>query len=713
MIYNNTTVYNAGTNENLFGASAKVTAAVTEALVTLNSYPEPDATPLRVALAKKLNVSPAQLMVGSGSGELISLLVQAYCYPYHESEILSVSPTFPLYQMEARDFGVRYKAVPLDSSYNFRLDDLLQAVTASTKLCFISNPNNPTGTYLSVSDLQRLVRELPAHVALVLDEAYVEYASAPDFASALPLLQERNNLIVLRTFSKVYGLASLRVGYMVAQEKVIEKVKPLKQPFNVNHLAQIAAETALQDEAFLQSTIQETAAGKAHLQLILDKVGIQHWSSEGNFLYVDAGLPVRPLCQQLHQQGILVRPGEDLFSLRITIGTQKHQNYLQHILKTMLAPNNLLEDKSLAQILETGQAFANPEEADFRRATEALASLANKAGTPAERIALAYTRAFHACQQDESLYSGNLYSSDFGELDMISAFGVLVKSTPLVTFGHMFANLTIMHAVANAQEIHVLDLGIGSGVQWYHLLDQLANRPGGAPKVRITGIDIAAATGAPEHRLQETGKRLMEYAASLNIVATYSCIATKLEEFDLRTLTFPANETLVINSALTLHHIPDQLTVTPDQRDKVLKQIKALKPAVFTLTEPDSEHNKLEFMPRLRESLRHYYTVFDVLDTLLPAEMSERQIIEQEFFGREIINVTSCEGLARVERHERNEAWQRRLTRLGFTPYEEQDLAEDLTYALRLHENFSLVANGAGYTLHWKGTPVISSTAWV
>ncbi|MCC9135507.1 histidinol-phosphate transaminase [Pontibacter silvestris] len=713
MIYKNTAVYNAGTNENLFGASAKVTAAVTEALVTLNSYPEPDATPLREALAQKLSVRSTQIIVGSGSGELISLLVQAYCYPFHESAILSVRPTFPLYQMEARDFGVRYEAISLDSSYNIQVDDLLYAVNDSTRLCFISNPNNPTGSCLSVADLKRLIQELPAHVTLVLDEAYIEYASSPDFGSALPFLQERDNLVVLRTFSKVYGLASLRVGYMVAQEATIDKVKQLKQPFNVNHLAQIAAATALQDEDFLQYTLQETATGKAHLQSVLDKLGIQYWPSEGNFLYVDAGLPARPLCQQLQQQGVLVRLGEDSFSLRITIGTKKHQDYLHHILKTMLTPSHLLEEQPLAQILETGQALADSQKADFRSATETLASFANKAGTPAERIALAYTRAFQACQQDGSLYSGNLYSSDFGELDMISAFGVLVKSTPLVTFGHMFANLTIVNAVANAQEVHILDLGIGSGVQWFHLLDQLAARPGGAPKIRFTGIDIAAATGAPEHRLQETGNRLMQHAASLNINATYSCIATKLEEFDLRTLTFTPSETLVINSALTLHHIFDQLVKSPDQRDGVLKQIKALSPTVFTLTEPDSEHNKLEFMPRLRESLRHYYTVFDVLGTLLPADMPERQVIEQEFFGREIINVTSCEGAARVERHERNEAWQRRLTRLGFIPYEEQDMAEDLIYALRLHENFTLVPNGAGYTLHWKGTPVISSTAWV
>jgi hypothetical protein len=295
---------------------------------------------------------------------------------------------------------------------------------------------------------------------------------------------------------------------------------------------------------------------------------------------------------------------------------------------------------------------------------------------------------------------------------MIAAFNVLVNATPLVSFGHRFANHIILSAIADAREVYLLDLGIGSGLQWFHLMEQLAALPQGAPNLHLTGIDIPAAEGDPDQRLRETGIRLQEHARRLDINFSYEGIASKLEEIDLTTLAIAPDQALVVNSALTLHHIPDQLVAEPDERDRVLHQIKALCPQVFTLTEPDSEHNKLDYLPRLRESLRHYYTVFDVLDTLLPPDMPERQVIEQEFFGREIINVVSCEGSQRVERHERNEAWQRRLVRAGFSPVQHPDLIPLLTEELQLHPGFSLEYNGAGYTLHWKGTNVIAATAW-
>lgn len=268
-------VYNGAANENLFGASSKVTAALQDAIAQVHSYPTPDAAPLRQAIAYHLGLQPSQIAVGSGSAELISLLVRAFCQPFAESNVVSVAPTYPLYQMEAAALGVTFKPAPLNSKYEFDIDCLLRQVDGNTRLVFLSNPNNPTGGYLTYAQLERLLQEIPPQVLLVLDEAYVEFVTAPDFAKALPYLAQHANLVVLRTFSKAYGLASLRVGYMVAQEQLLARLLPAKQPFNVNQLAQIGAVIALEDEEHLAYTLTETAIGKAHLQQLLDAEGVQ------------------------------------------------------------------------------------------------------------------------------------------------------------------------------------------------------------------------------------------------------------------------------------------------------------------------------------------------------------------------------------------------------------------------------------------------------
>ena len=706
-------IYQAAFNENLFGVSPKVKEALHDALAGIYSYPQPDAEPLRCAIAEKTGIDPAEIVVGSGSAELISLLVRACCKPFHESVVLSVSPTYPLYQQESEALGVTYRAVPLNSCFNLEVDYLLAQVDAKTSLCFISNPNNPTGTYLNRRQLEQLIQEMPAHVTLVLDEAYIEYTSAADYADALHYRHQRDNLVILRTFSKAYGLASLRVGYMIAQGEVLQRVLRIKQPYNVNQLAQVAALASLQDSQFLQYTLQATAAGKRHLQQELDKLGVQYWPSEGNFLLIDAGIPAQRIYDHLLKHGIQVRETTDPYALRITIGKQEHQNHLIAVLKKLLQPTMLIDHPKIAKIVETGQFFIdNTDDYTLTVTTDNLLDLSTDAGDSTDRITYAFAKAFSARNSQATSHAGNLYSSTYGVMDMISAFNVLVRETPLVTFGHIYANLSIAQAVADASHIHIIDLGIGGGLQWLHLLDLLAARNGKTPSLHITGIDIPAPGNNPEIKLHMTGEMLAKHAATLGIHFSYTGVAARLEDMNLSDLNINDNETLVINAALMLHHIPDQLVNQQNERDRVLLQIKKLQPRIFTLTEPDSEHNKLEFMPRLRESLRHYYTVFDVLDTLLPKHMPERLIIEQEFFGREIINVVSCEGAARVERHERSEAWFNRMKSIGFTPVVQENLFKPLTDTLNLHENFELVPVEAGYILHWKGTPIIASTAW-
>ena len=708
----NFTTYHAAANENLFGTSPKVTEAIHSALLHVNSYPAPDAAGLRNTIATRLGISPEEIIVGSGSAELISLLVRTFCGQNADTSILTLRPTYPLYRHEAQVLQVPFREVPLTSSYAVDVAALLKKIDATTRLCFLCNPNNPTGTYLPRPQLEYLLRHLPPHVILVVDEAYVEYVTAPDYADALAYLPEYSNLIMLRTFSKAYGLASLRIGYMVAQEELIRQVLQVKQPYNVNQLAQVAAQAAFEDDTFLEQTLVSTQAGKSHLEQALQRLGVHYWPSQGNFLLLDAGIKAEVVYNHLLQHGIQARLTEDPYTLRITVGREEHQHHLIFMLEDILNPASLQQHPLLAQVLETGAAIQQaPPEAASEITNRLFSAAANEDGAEG-RIALAFARAFAARAQQASHDAGNLYNSSYGVMDMIAAFNVLVNSTPLVTFGHRFANHVILSAIAGEREVYLLDLGIGSGLQWFHLMEQLAALPEGAPTLHLTGIDIPAVSGDPDQRLRETGERLQQHARRLGIDFSYQGIASKLEEIDLTALPVAPSQVLVVNSALTLHHIPDQLVAEPDERDRILLQIKALRPRVFTLTEPDSEHNKLDYLPRLRESLRHYYTVFDVLDTLLPPDLPERQIIEEEFFGREITNVVSCEGNRRVERHERDEAWQRRLVRTGFSPVQHPDLASLLTTELQLHPDFSLVPNGAGYTLHWKGTNIIAATAW-
>jgi histidinol-phosphate aminotransferase len=707
--------YYAASNENLFGASPQVRIALQQALAQVHSYPQPDAADLRHALASKLGVYPEQLVIGNGSAELISLLVRRFCGHPKAGEVLALSPSYPLYRHEANALQVPFKEAPLTSSYHVDIEALLRQVNAATRLLFLCNPNNPTGTYLSQEKLTQLLGELPPHVVLVVDEAYIEYATAPDCANALSLLPGFSNLVVLRTFSKAYGLASVRIGYMIAQRELIQQVLEVKQPYNVNQLAQVAAMAALEDEQFLAQTVKDTQAGKADLAAGLQQLGLHYWPSQGNFLLLDAGIDAQKVYDYLLANNITVRRTDDSYTLRLTIGPETHQLYLLSTLQALLHPANLYPQQPLlAQVLQTGYGLPSLPTEAVQQTIGDLAARAASRPDAEGRIALAFARAFAARSLRDTANAGNLYASSYGMMDMISAFGVLVTATPLVTFGHRFANHSILAAIAGKTDVYLLDLGIGSGLQWFHLIEQLAALPGEKPVLHLTGIDIPDNSSPdPLQKLSETGERLMMHAQQLGLSFSYTCIGTRLEDFDLSTLSISPAQTLVVNAALTLHHLADELVSQPDLRDQVLQQIIALRPAVFTLTEPDSEHNRLDFLPRLRESLRHYHTVFDVLDTLLPPAMPERQIIEQEFFGREIMNVVGCEGSARVERHERDEAWQRRLIRNGFTAAPQQDIGLELAQELALHPSFSLVPNGAGYTLHWKGTNIIASTAWV
>jgi hypothetical protein len=232
--------------------------------------------------------------------------------------------------------------------------------------------------------------------------------------------------------------------------------------------------------------------------------------------------------------------------------------------------------------------------------------------------------------------------------------------------------------------------------------------------VRLTGIDIPAPGPDPTQRLREVAARVQHHADVLGVPFVCEMIASPVEEVDVAAIQQHADEALVINAAFALHHIAadDGVADPAHSRDAVLCRLHGLHPRLLMLVEPDAEHNGLPFVPRVREALAHYLTVFDALDVLLPADRPERTIIEQAFFGREMLNIIAGEGTQRVERHERHTSWQRRLMTSNFTAIDLWHLRSHLERSLKLTPPFDLLRASGGLSLAWKDVPLVAVSAW-
>ena len=324
-------------NENPYGPSPEAIEAVAGALLDLHRYPDPRGHDLRKALAAHHGLSSEELGLGNGSNELIDLICRVFAS--RGEHVVFGHPSFPCYRIAAIAQELDYTAVPLRDSLHWSVDDLLDAVTPATKLLFVANPNNPTGSYIAGTELQRLLRLLPARVLAVIDEAYVEYADAVDFTPATELRHTRQRLAVLRTFSKAYGLAALRVGYVVGTRDLIAHLDRLRAPFNVGTAGQVAARVALGDQAHLRSSVGATIRDRAKLAKELEATGLRVAPSQANFVLVDMGRPGREVYEALLRDGVIVRPmPEPLESwIRVTVGlpleTERFLRSLRGVLK--------------------------------------------------------------------------------------------------------------------------------------------------------------------------------------------------------------------------------------------------------------------------------------------------------------------------------------------------------------------------------------------
>jgi histidinol-phosphate aminotransferase len=334
------TLVKLASNETPFPPHPQVLEAIERELRTLNRYPDPDKGALRRKLAGRFELPAARVAVGNGSCELLLSAGEALLEP--GAEVVYAWPSFSIYPHLAAASGARAVTVPLDEDGRHDLDAMAREVTHATRMVIVCNPNNPTGTALPVDALDAFVGSLPRHVAVILDEAYVEFSTLQDPDESLPLLKKHANLVLLRTFSKVYGLCGLRVGYSLAgSDDFRDAVDVVRQPFSVNALALAAAAEALEHQDEVAVRVERTAIERLHIQEELGERGLSTSESEANFSWVSLGdVDEAAVLQGLAERGVIVRGGSALGSpghLRVTYGTRSENDRFLAALDEVLA----------------------------------------------------------------------------------------------------------------------------------------------------------------------------------------------------------------------------------------------------------------------------------------------------------------------------------------------------------------------------------------
>jgi len=315
-------------NENPFGPSPKALKAIAKEAKKLQVYPDQKATLLRAALAKKFQLAPENFICGNGSDDIMQTIAATYLNP--GDEVIISKNTFSVYELVSRIFAGRLVFVET-KNYEIDLERIAQAITDKTKIIWLTNPNNPSGTVFTAQALEQLLQKLPENVLVVVDEAYVEFADCKDLPDTIKYVKEGKNLIILRTFSKYYGLAGLRIGYGIAKPEIIKPFFKVKMPFNVSRLAQAGAVAALTDKTFLKKTYKNNIAGKKYLYQELDKLGLEYKKSEANFIFIDLKRPADEFCQRLIKLGVSVRPLTSFGlpeAIRVSIGTGEQSKKL-------------------------------------------------------------------------------------------------------------------------------------------------------------------------------------------------------------------------------------------------------------------------------------------------------------------------------------------------------------------------------------------------
>jgi histidinol-phosphate aminotransferase len=308
-------------NENPLGPSPRAVEAGRDALAGANRYPDGGGHYLREALAGLHGVSPENVILGLGSSELIDLSARMMLRPGEEG--LTSEGSFPLFYIAVQATGSRLVTVPL-KDYAFDLDAMARAITPHTRYIILANPNNPTGTMFTADEFDAFLRGVPEDVLVVLDEAYCDYVHHPGYSRSIERVRDGANILVLRTFSKVHGLAGLRIGFGIGPVPLLSEMNKVRTPFNTTGVAQAAALAALGDVDHVRRSLESNRAGMVQLTRGLESLGAKFVPSFGNFIYIDAGVRAPDIALKLEKMGVIIRPLDWMgmpHGLRVTIGT--------------------------------------------------------------------------------------------------------------------------------------------------------------------------------------------------------------------------------------------------------------------------------------------------------------------------------------------------------------------------------------------------------
>lgn len=322
-------------NENPLGPSALAIDAMQKAIAGANRYPDAAAYRLRQKLSAIHGVKFEEILQGSGSNELIDLLVRTFTTP--SKHVVFADPSFDMYRIAALAHGAPFSAVPLrDLTHD--LAAMTRAMRPNTALVFVANPNNPTGTYVGRGALEHFLSTVPPEVIVAMDEAYFEYGDEPDYPDSLKLRDLRERLVILRTFSKIYGLAAQRVGYAIGPPELIDYMNRLRPPFNVNSVGQEGALAALDDKEHVRQSRLLNASQRDRISRALRELGCRVAPSQANFVFVEFERPAREVYEKLLRKGVIVRAFGGLpHSLRITLGTAEENSRLLSALREVLS----------------------------------------------------------------------------------------------------------------------------------------------------------------------------------------------------------------------------------------------------------------------------------------------------------------------------------------------------------------------------------------